>query len=206
MIQANTPHLVKHKILNRGVFDVQIARLEAAKNDNYSPHTISVWYDEMIIRGWTDEIFITRVKAVLETKQFGSIRFDDFINALKLYTEEDVQIKVQQEIEALRKRIAEAKTKSINEKVIDEELLESEHHIYAQRLDDIRERLGISLKQRLKKAERFIKSAPEETKKDLLKLLTDKKLLDETDPHWMQIIHYFTPRILNETEQIMKRI
>lgn len=204
MTEKNTQLSIKTKPLQRQIFDYQIARLEAAKNTDYSKDTIDVWYDEMIKRNWTNGQFLEKVTLVLEQKQFGGVKFDDFTNATKLYTEEELNLKIYQTIEQHKKKIQEAKTANINEHILNEELLISEQHIYGQRIDDIKERARVKLRDRLKKAEQFIKTAPDEVKEELLKILTEKNLLTSEDPHWKTIIRLFVPHILIETENLMR--
>jgi hypothetical protein len=149
---------------------------------------------------------IDRAEILIRSKDYSRIPFDAWLNTQRLFTEAEVTKIVHDEIEALRKRIQEAKTKAFDGTVIDAELLESEMHIYASRLDAIRDRRHEAMKARLKKAERFIKTAPMEIKEELLKHLTEKKLLTDAEPHWDKIIHFFTPHILIEAETIMRRL
>lgn len=58
-----------------------MAYLEAAKQENFSRETLSVWFDQMVRLGWTEARFRERVLAVLHAQTFGRISFDMFLSA-----------------------------------------------------------------------------------------------------------------------------
>lgn len=145
-----------------------------------------------------------RAEILIRSTDYSRIPFDVWLNTKRMYTEEELNLKVYQTIENHKKRIQEAKTANINEHILNEELLISEQHIYGQRIDNIKERARVKLRERLKKAERFIKTAPDEVQEQLLKILAERNLLTNEDPHWKTIIRLFVPHILIETEKIMK--
>ena len=69
------------RTLDRTIFDKGIAWLEAAKQENFPPETLEVWYVEMNRLGWSDTTFRERVLNVLRAKTYGKVKFDDFVSA-----------------------------------------------------------------------------------------------------------------------------
>lgn len=67
--------------LTRDLFDKGMAYLEAAKQENFSPETLGVWFNEMARLQWTEQEFRKRVIAVLQSCTYGRIGFDMFLTA-----------------------------------------------------------------------------------------------------------------------------
>lgn len=71
----------KARSLSRDLFDKGMAYLEAAKQENFPPETLGVWFDQMSRLGWSEQKFRERVLAVLQAPTFGRISFDMFLSA-----------------------------------------------------------------------------------------------------------------------------
>jgi hypothetical protein len=67
--------------LTRATFNRGLAYLEAAKQENFAPETLNVWFDQMTRLCWTETRFRERVVAVLHAPTYGKISFDMFLSA-----------------------------------------------------------------------------------------------------------------------------
>lgn len=153
------------------------------------------------------ELPISRIKKladnVMRNKDYARIPFDVWVQSEPLYTREEA-IKLADEKIELRKRQYEEM--NFDEEQLAREGLLEIAVIYQRKKMLYLEKIMGNLKKRVKKAERFIKSAPEELKEEILDIAAGNNLIDKTDPHWRQILHYTAPNILDDIEKLMKRV
>ena len=153
------------------------------------------------------ELPINRIKKladnVMRNKDYARIPFDVWVQSEPLYTREEA-IKLADEKIELRKRQYEEM--NFDEEQLAREGLLEIAVIYQRKKMLYLEKIMGNLKKRVKKAERFIKSAPEELKEEILDIAAGNNLIDKTDPHWRQILHYTAPNILDDIEKLMKRV
>ena len=140
---------------------------------------------------------------VMRNKDYARIPFDMWIQSEPLYTREEA-------MQLADEKIAERK-RAFEQMNFDEEELAREGLIefqvtYFRKKHEKLEALKGDLAKRIKKAERFIKSAPEGLKKEILNLGADKGIIDPDDSHWRQVLHFTAPMILTEIEAMMKRV
>jgi hypothetical protein len=69
-----------------------MAYLEAAKQENFPPQTLGVWFDQMTRLNWTAQRFRDSVLSVLQMPTYGRVSFDMFISAPPLEKAKPVQI------------------------------------------------------------------------------------------------------------------
>lgn len=153
------------------------------------------------------ELPISRIKKladnVMRNKDYARIPFDVWVQSEPLYTREEA-IKLADEKIELRKRQYEEM--NFDEEQLAREGLLEIAVIYQRKKMLYLEKIMGNLKKRVKKAERFIKSAPEELKEEILDIAAGNNLIDKSDPHWRQILHYTAPNILDDIEKLMKRV
>ena len=139
----------------------------------------------------------------MRNKDYARIPFDVWVQSEPLYTREEA-IKLADEKIELRKRQYEEM--NFDEEQLAREGLLEIAVIYQRKKMLYLEKIMGNLKKRVKKAERFIKSAPEELKEEILDIAAGNNLIDKSDPHWRQILHYTAPNILDDIEKLMKRV
>lgn len=161
--------------------------------------------DWMISNEWSYKKAKFAVYKLQYVEKYGKLAPEAWIKAVgePLYTREEALKLADEKIE-LRKRRYEAM--NFDEDQIAKEGLMDISVLYQRKRMLYMEKIMGDLKKRVKKAELFIKSAPEELKKEILDIASGKGLIDKSDPHWRQILHYTAPNILDEIEQIMKRV
>lgn len=140
---------------------------------------------------------------VMRNKDYARIPFDMWIQSEPLYTRGEAMRLADEKIAERKRRFEQI---NFNEEELAREGMIEFQVTYLRKKREKMEELKGVLAKRIKKAERFIKSAPEDLKKEILKLGADKGIIDSGDPHWRQILHYLAPMILTEIETIMKRI
>lgn len=187
--------------MDRATFNRGIARIEAARQENYSKETLSVWFDEMVRRKWTVQYFEERYNAVLNSKTiYGGLKFNDFIDASALFTKTEMIAFSQKYIQQRKEAISRIK---FDEKELEEEGLIDLQVVYSRRREEEKKRLGLTLEQRVKAAEGFIRNASEEVKLEILAILHQKGKIGD-DPHWREILRFFAADVLFEVEKMMK--
>jgi hypothetical protein len=82
------------------------ARLEAAKREEFPKETLRIWFMEFIRRGWTRKTVKERYEALISTKIFGiqKLEIADWINALPVFTQDEVNQMVQRRVDYLIQR------------------------------------------------------------------------------------------------------
>lgn len=162
-----------------------------------------MWYEEMVRRGWSDKYFAERYMAVLDSKKiYGALKFNDFIDAERLYTRAEAMKMANEIIEQRKAAVAKFK---FDENELAEEGLMDLRIVYARMRDEYKRKIGATVEQRVKRAEKFIKAAPEEIKLEILSICHAAGLIGD-DPHWRQILHFFAADILPQVEKIMRRV
>lgn len=75
-------------------------QLEAAKRERFSPETMRQWFIEFVKRGWTKKMVMTRYNALLAKPIFGveKLEIADWINAVQVYAEDEVNLKIDNKI------------------------------------------------------------------------------------------------------------
>ena len=77
-------------------------QLEAAKREKFPMETARQWFIEFIRRGWTKAILQKRYNALISTKIYGieKLDFADWVNAVQVYGEDEINIMLRQRIES----------------------------------------------------------------------------------------------------------
>jgi hypothetical protein len=187
--------------LSREVFDRAIAGLEAAKREDFPAESLNAWFSLMSQRGWTNGFFLEKVRGVLDSKQYGGVKFDSFIDGKGFYTESESRQMAEKIIERRKEQL---ESLNIPQKEIEQEGLINVQMIYARLREEAIKKSQESQKRRIKTVERFIRSAPTEIKKEIYKIVL-KKNLCVADEFWEKIIHLFAAHVVDEVELIMKR-
>lgn len=152
-------------------------------------------------RKWTIEYFEERYNAVLNSKSiYGTLKFNDFIDAEALYTKTEMIAYAQKYIQQRKDSVSRIK---FDEKELENEGLINLQVVYSRRREEEKKRLGITIEQRVKAAEGFIRNAPEEVKLEILSILHQKGKIGD-DPHWREILRFFAADVLFEVEKMMR--
>lgn len=77
------------------------AQLQAAKRDNIPAETMRQWFIEFIRKGWTKNIVQKRYDALLCSKMYGAITFDDWVNSVEVMNIDEVNRILKQKIESI---------------------------------------------------------------------------------------------------------
>jgi len=64
------------------------------------------WFIEFVRKGWTKKILQERYDALLDTKIYGieKLEIADFVNAVNVYSQEEMNIHVQRKVDSLIQR------------------------------------------------------------------------------------------------------
>jgi len=180
-----------------------MAYLEAAKQENFPKETLNVWFVEMRRRGWTNETFRQRIAAVLSSKTYGSIKFDDFLLSKEFYSEEEIKYLVDREIKKRR----EEYIKSKNYNVSDEELaslgLIQVQNIWQRRFDEAVEIHAKRFEKKFRTLRAQYFKLPPEAKKILVEIASKKGLI-QVDQYAEQILPLLIPKMAEEFETVIK--
>ena len=78
-------------------------QLEAVKREKFPIETMRQWFIEFVRRGWTRQMLQKRYDALLSTKIFGieKLDFADWVNAVEVYALDEVQVMVNNKVNAL---------------------------------------------------------------------------------------------------------
>lgn len=183
------------------MFDRAIAGLEAAKREDFPKESLNSWFSIMSNRAWTNEFFLEKVRIVLDSKQYGGVKFDSFIEGRGFYTEQESNLMA---LKIIEKRKFQLEGMKLPLEKIEQEGLIDVQIVYHRRIREEQERQRILKQKKSKEVEKFIRTASEETKIELFKILREKKLLNNDEPFWREILHLFAPNLINEVEQMMK--
>lgn len=77
------------------------SKLEAAKRDNIPETTMRTWFIEFIRLGWTKAMVTKRYDGLLRKPKYGAIDFSDWVNAVPIYGEDEINLIVKRRIENL---------------------------------------------------------------------------------------------------------
>lgn len=77
------------------------AQLQASKRDNIPAETMRQWFIEFIRKGWTKKIVQKRYDALLCSKMYGAITFDNWVNAVEVMSIDEVNRLVKDKIDEL---------------------------------------------------------------------------------------------------------
>ena len=156
----------------------------------------------MTSRGWTNEIFLEKTRGVLDSKQYGGVKFDSFMEGKGFYSVHEANQIAQNIIE---KRKLELEAMKLPMEQIEQEGLIDVQVIYQGRIRIEQDRQRIILEKKAKAVEMFIRKASEETKKKLADILKEKQLLNpDTEKFWREILHLFAPYLMDEVQEMMK--
>ena len=183
------------------MFDQAIARLEAAKREDFPKETLEIWFMIMTNRNWTNGFFNEKVRGVLDSKQYGGVKFDSFLEGKGFYTIHEAN---QLAMEIIEKRKLALEAMELPMEKIEQEGLIDVQVIYQSRIRIEQDRQRIILEKKAKAVETFIRKAPEETKKKLFEVLKKKELLDDREKFWREILHLFAPHLMDEVQEMMK--
>jgi hypothetical protein len=72
-------------------FHLKISEVESAKRDSIPKETQRVWFIEAVERNWDRRTLDLRCRAVLSSKVFGAVQFNDLLEAEEVYTKEEIR-------------------------------------------------------------------------------------------------------------------
>lgn len=87
--------------LNWDYFVLKIAELEAKKRDSIPVEVIHSWFNDFTARGWTKTIFDKQFQIVLDNRSFGAVKIDEFFQNIKPYTQEEINLMIEQKINSI---------------------------------------------------------------------------------------------------------
>jgi hypothetical protein len=183
------------------VFDRAIAGLEAAKREDFPKETLNTWFSIMSNRNWTNGFFLEKVRIVLDSKQYGGVKFDSFIEGKGFYT---VYESNEMALRIIERRKSQLEAMQLPTKQIEQEGLIDVQIIYQNRIRFEQDKQRIIKEKKAKSVEMFIRKAPEETKKELFKILRNKNLLNNDEPFWKEILHLFAPYLIEEVQEMIE--
>jgi hypothetical protein len=183
------------------VFDRAIAGLEAAKREDFPKETLNTWFSIMTNRNWTNGYFLEKVRIVLDSKQYGGVKFDSFIEGKGFYT---IFEATGMALEIIERRKIQMESMNLPMKQIEKEGLIDVQIIYQNRIRAEQERQRVLIEKNAKAVEKFIRCAGEETKIKIFEILKKKKLLDDNEKFWREILHLFAPYLIEEVQAMMK--
>ncbi len=76
-------------------------KIEAVMRDDIPETTMRQWFIEFIKAGWTSEMVSRRYNALIRKPKYGSITFSDWVNAVPIYGEDEINLIVKRRIENL---------------------------------------------------------------------------------------------------------
>ncbi len=206
MVRKNQGILSKKastQLLTREVFDRAIAGLEAAKREDFSKETLDTWFNIMSNREWTNGFFVEKVRCVLDSKQYGGVKFDSFIEGRGFYTVYEAN---QIALNIIEKRKLEMRSMQIPIEKIEEQGMIDIRQIYEGRIRIAMDKFRELQIKKVKSVEKFIRCASEDTKRKIADILKGKGYLDpDKEPHWKAILHLFAPQVIQEVEEIMMK-
>lgn len=156
----------------------------------------------MLSRGWDNNYFRERYRAVMDAKVYGVLKFSDFIDAERLYSRREAYALAEDLIRQRRDAISQIR---FDEKELEREGLVDIQIAYARKRDEYKRKIGQTIEQRVRRVERFIKAADEQLKLEILSIVNQKGKIGN-DPHWRQILHMFAADVLEEVEKLMKML
>lgn len=135
-MQTTKPNFDKTTNFDFVYFLSKIAEIEAGKRDSIPEKTIKIWFNEVRRRNWSKETLDERCIAVLSKKIYGSVQFNDFIEAEECYTRAEVKDEARRMIAY---RIQEAKNYPENVELSENQkinlaLRASDEVVYEQRM------------------------------------------------------------------------
>jgi hypothetical protein len=187
--------------LNRATFDRAIAGLEASKREDFSKQTLETWFSIMTSRGWTNGLFLEKTRGVLDSKQYGGVKFDSFIEGKGFYTIYEANQIARNLIDKRKVQLEELKTPI--EEIEQEGLIEIQE-VYNRRIRVEQDKQRANQEKKVKEVEKFIRCASDGTKIKIFEILKKKKLLDDKEKFWREILHLFAPQLMNEVQEMMK--
>lgn len=180
-----------------------IATLEAAKNEQFAPETIRVWYEAFQQKGWTIDQVREAASNVMDTNTYGGVRFDHFVSAQKLYTETECKEMVSA---ALSGKVPMWKDDLTL--LARAEARQAEVGLMLREMDEIRMREKEGLEERRRKAvEWFAKGTPAQQKQvlDVFKAKDHSIIHEELWPkYWKDFIRVCMIDILDDVEKLME--
>ena len=79
-------------------------QLEAAKRDNIPEVTMRQWFLEFIRLGWTKSMVEKQYRALIKTPKYGAIDFSEWITSTEVFTRDETNLKVVQQISSMIQR------------------------------------------------------------------------------------------------------
>lgn len=178
--------------------------MEAARQENFALETVRVWYDEMQKRGWTEEFFLHRVRAVMDSKPFGATKFFEFVDADALYTEEEKNLAVETEIDRRKHEYLALRNHRVDEEELAREgLIDVQEYYRWLRMQwiDAKSR-EIRKKVKRLRADYFL--LPQEAKNELWTKAVEKQLVKADDPFPSELLPLLIPSMISDFEQSIK--
>jgi hypothetical protein len=153
-------------------------------------------------RNWTNGYFLEKVRIVLDSKQYGGVKFDSFIEGKGFYTIHEANAMA---LEIIARRKLQLEAMKLPMRQIEKEGLIDVQIIYQRRIREEQDRQRIIIEKKVKEVEMFIRKAPEETKKKLFEVLINKKMLIPEERFWKEILHLFAPHLMEEVQEMIKK-
>ena len=72
-------------------FHLKISEVESAKRDSIPKETQRVWFIEAVRRNWDKRTLDLRCVAILSSKVFGAVQFNDLLEAEEVYTKDEIR-------------------------------------------------------------------------------------------------------------------
>jgi len=184
-----------------------MAYLEAAKQENFSPETLTVWYNEVLRLSWTEQEFRRAVMSALRNPTFGKVKFDDFLKNEEVFSADEVVAILEQKIrirrEELEKLIAGLSTPE-QERRLAEEGLMSVREYWAGELRRQLERHVERIEKKCKRLRAQFYHLPEQSKIDLWAKAIQKGLAKDGDQFMPLILPQLVPMMIDEFEEAVK--
>lgn len=182
-----------------------MAWLEAARQENFSPETLEVWYREFVRLGWTTERFRDAVLSVMKSKVFGKVTMSCFFENEQLYTSEEINRLVEQRIQNRRLEYLAWHPKTAEEELCRLGLEEVQtwwrNELYT-RLQIHADRIHVKCKQLRAQFYQLSDLA----KIDLWQKAVAKGIVQDGDPNAMLILPMLVPQMMEDFQLAMKNI
>lgn len=80
------------------------SKVEANMREDIPETTMRSWFIEFIKAGWTKEMVIRRYDGLIRNKKYGTIDFSSWVNAVPVFGEDEVNVRVRAKIDSLIQR------------------------------------------------------------------------------------------------------
>ncbi|MEM4626448.1 MAG: hypothetical protein QXF70_03430 [Candidatus Bilamarchaeaceae archaeon] len=180
-----------------------IAKLEAYKREQIPEATIEIWYKTLKALGYTKAKLDMAVGKIAMSKQYGVIKFDDFILTENISVELEVQKRINDKIKKGKELLSPKVTKEDKEAIdlyIIETMKREAKRLYEEELQKYKEKRELDAKRYYDNIKHQILNLDKEQKLKLLKqseLFSEK--LSKTELFVLiNTLHNFAPYFTNE--------